>query len=150
MSIYATLHTAPTCCDHTHEMIYITRGASAELVYPLFDKTFSFEDIEQVTFTFKQGKDLYWYTLYTEAEETEEAGLVVDSHFYVFKTAEYSALVFNLDAEETKQFKPNVLVEYEIAIKLNTDSFASLSNKDSIIIEPQHPIRVVDSLYSRI
>ena len=147
MSIYATLHTAPTCCDHTHEMIYITRGASAELVYPLFDKTFNFDDIEQVTFTFKQGKELYWYTLYTESER---AGLVVDSHFYVFETEEYSALIFNLDAEETKQFKPNVLIEYEIAIKLNTDSFASLSNKDSIIIEPQHPIRVVDSLYSRI
>ncbi len=145
MSIYATLHTAPTRCDQTHEMIYITRGASAELIYPLFDKTFSFEDIEQVTFTFKQGKELRWYTLYTETEDTS---LAVDPHFYVFETEEYSALVFNLDTEETKQFKPNVLVEYEIAIKLNTDSFASLSNKDSIIIEPQHPIRVVDSLYS--
>jgi hypothetical protein len=57
MSIYATLHTAPTC-NRTHEMIYITRGASAQLTYPLFDKVFRAEDIEQVTFMFKQGKDL--------------------------------------------------------------------------------------------
>jgi hypothetical protein len=59
MSIHATLHTTPTNCNQTHEMIYITRGASAELVYPLFDKVFRLEDIEQVTFTFRQGKTLY-------------------------------------------------------------------------------------------
>jgi hypothetical protein len=59
MSIHATLHTTPTKCNQTHEMIYITRGASAELVYPLFDKVFRLEDIEQVTFTFRQGKTLY-------------------------------------------------------------------------------------------
>jgi glycosyltransferase involved in cell wall biosynthesis len=59
-------------------------------------------------------------------------------------------IIFNLDSEDTKQFKPGIPVEYEIAIKLNTDSKASLSNKDSIIIEPQHPISVVDSLYSKL
>jgi hypothetical protein len=59
MSIYATLRATPTSCNQAHEMIYITRGASAELAYPLFDKVFRIEDIEQVTFTFKQGKTLY-------------------------------------------------------------------------------------------
>lgn len=146
MSIYATLRTTPTC-KHTHEVIYITRGATAELIYPLYDKVFRFEDIEQVTFTFKQGKTIYWYSMFTSGEdETVET----DSHFYHFNNAEYGAIVFNFDSEETKQFKAGLPVEYEIAIKLNTDSFASLGGKDSIIIEPQHPIEIRDSLYSKV
>jgi hypothetical protein len=61
MSIYATLHTAPTKCTNTagaHKMLYITRGASAQLTYTLFDKVFRVEDIEQFTFVFRQGRDL--------------------------------------------------------------------------------------------
>jgi hypothetical protein len=144
MSIYATLHTHPTC-HHTHEVIYITRGASAELVYPLYDKVFRFEDIEQITFTFKQGKKVAWFTMF----EVGEAGAIkVDPHFYHFDNDEYGAIIFNLDNNETKQFKADILIDYEIAIKLNTDSFTTLGGKDSIIIEPQHPIEVRDSLYS--
>ncbi len=141
MSIYATLHTTPSC-QHTHEVIYITRGASAELIYPLYDKVFRFEDIEQITFTFKQGKNIYWYSMSVKAGNIEP-----DPHFYYFND-EYAAVVLNLDSEETKQFKAGLPVEYEIAVKLNTDSFVTLGNKDSIIIEPQHPLEVKDSLYS--
>jgi hypothetical protein len=146
MSIDATLHTHPTCY-HTHEVIYITRGASAELVYPLYDKVFRFEDIEQITFTFKQGKTVSWFTMF---ETAEDKTIQTDPRFYHFDNEDYAAIIFNLDSEETKQFKPGVNIEYEVAIKLNTDSYASLSNKDSIIIESQHPIAVVDSLYSRV
>lgn len=146
MSIYATLRTTPTC-NHTHEVIYITRGATAELIYPLYDKVFRFEDIEQITFTFKQGKTIYWYSMFTPGEN---GTLETDSHFYHFNNAEYGAIVFNFDSDETKQFKAGLPVEYEIAVKLNTDSFASLGGKDSIIIEPQHPIEIRDSLYSKV
>lgn len=146
MSIYATLHTHPTC-NAAHEVIYITRGATAELIYPLYDKAFRFEDLEQVTFTFKQGKTIYWYSMFTA---TEGGGREVDSHFYYFNNDEYASVIFNLDSEETKQFKPNIPVDYEIAIKLNTDSFVNLGGKDSTIIEPQHFIEVRDSLFSHI
>lgn len=150
MSIYATLRTTPSC-QHTHEVIYITRGASAELIYPLYDKVFRFEDIEQLTFTFKQGKNIYWYSMFEPVTDTEgKTTTNTDSHFYHFDNDEYGAIMFNLDSEETKQFKPNVLIDYEITIKLNTDSFANLGGKDSTIIEPQHPIEVRDSLFSRI
>lgn len=150
MSIYATLRTMPSCVP-THEVIYITRGASAELVYPLYDKVFRFEDIEQVTFTFKQGKNIYWYSMFkTTKDENDKDVIITDSHFYHFDNEDYGAIMFNFDNNETKQFKPNVLVEYEIAIKLNTDSFANLGGKDSIIIEPQHPIEVRNSLFSHV
>ena len=144
MSIYATLHLNPTKNRPVHEVIYITRGASAEVIYPLYDKVFRFEDIEQITFTFKQGKKVIWFTMF-ETETTE-----IDPHFYHFDNVDYEAIIFNLDNTETKEFKAGIPVEYEIAVKLNTDSFATLSNKDSIIIEPQHYIEVIDSLYGNI
>ena len=148
--IYATLHTHPTHTP-THEMIYITRGATAELVYPLYDKVFRFEDIEQITFTFKQGKQLYWYSMFETIKDAKDNTIVnEDSHFYHFNNEEYGAIIFNLDSEETKQFKAGLPVEYEVTIKLNTDSFVNLGGKDSIIIEPQHSILVVDSLYSKL
>lgn len=201
MSIHATLHTAPTSRP-VQEMIYITRGASAELLYPLHDKVFRAKDIDQITFTFKQGKTLYWYSMFTyivpsedivvqpgkkyytialDAVESLPCTIVevqnpagspkalnyfevsndpslnwkkskhaVDPHFFMFENDDYGAVIFNFDNEETKQFKPGITVEYEIAVKLNTDSFASLNHKDSIIVEPQHPIAVVDSLYSKL
>jgi hypothetical protein len=201
MSIYATLHTAPTGRP-VHEMIYITRGASAELLYPLHDKVFRAKDIDQITFTFKQGKMLYWYSMFTyiiptkdtevkpnkqyytitlDAEESlpctiaevknpvgnpkalnyveasndptlnwKKAKYALDPHFYLFENDDYGAILFNFDSEETKQFKSGITVEYEIAVKLNTDSMASVGHKDSIIIEPQHPIAVIDSLYSKV
>ena len=153
MSIYATLHVHPTQRP-IHEMIYITRGASAELIFPLYDKVYSFNDIEQVTITFKQGKNVTWFTMFetvtveNDGESTTET--ITDSHFYHFENEEYGAIIFNLDNIETKAFKTGVPVEWEVAIKLNTDSMATLSNKDSIIIESQHPIAVIDSLFSRI
>jgi hypothetical protein len=150
MSIYATLHTTPTC-NHTHEVIYLTRGASAELTYPLYDKVFRFTDIEQVTFTFKQGKTIYWYSMFETVKDAEDNDVIqTNPHFYYFDNEDYNAITFNLDSEETKQFKPGLPVEYEIAVKLNTDSFVNLGGKDSIIIEPQHPLEVIDSLFSHI
>jgi hypothetical protein len=148
MSIYATLHTHPTC-PHTHEVISITRGASAELVYPLYDKVFRFEDIEQGTFIFKQGKKVKEFTFEVVNTEIKPA-LKEDSHFYYFDNKDYDAIILNLDSEETKFFKAGLPIEYEIAIKLDTDSFVTLGKQDSIIIEPQHPIEVRDSLYSHL
>lgn len=149
MSIYATLHVHPTHRS-THEVIYITRGASAELIFPLYDKVYSFEDIEQVTFTFKQGKAVEWFTMFETVIEEGTEVLKTDPHFYHFDNKNYGAIIFNLDHIETKSFKVGLPIEWEVAIKLNTDSIATLGNKDSIIIEPQHPIEVKDSLFSRV
>lgn len=144
MSIYATLHTHPTCSP-IPKPICITRGASAQLTYPLSDKTFSVEDIEQVVFMFKQGKDLWGYSMF---DDSEPGKATKSPRFYILEEENHSAIIFNLDGEDTKQFKPGINLKYEITIKLNTDSLATTGYKDSIIIEPQCPIVVVDSLYS--
>ena len=141
MSIYATLHTAPTKSVTTHEMIYITRGASAMLVYPL---QFSIEDIEQTTFLFKQSGQVYGYSMFMDPTTKAE----LNPHFYLDVESEYPAIVFNFDSVETLQFKPGVNIEYEVVIELDTDRFGTVGNKDSVVIEPQHPIAVIDSLYS--
>jgi hypothetical protein len=147
MSIYATLHNKPTKCTYKHEMIYITRGASATLVYPLFDKVFKSEDIEQITFIFKQGRDLYGYSMFDDSTTDKK----INPHFCLIDdTSDYARIIFNLNSDETKQFRPDINLEYEIAIKLNTDRFEATGNQDSVVIEPQHPIAVVDSLYSYI
>ena len=151
MSIYATLHVHPTHRP-THEMIYITRGASAELMYILYDRNLTLEnDIEQITFTFKQGRNTQWCSMFDFTTDTEgNPDKKIDPHFYSFYSEDYGTVIlFNLDSEETKQFKPGILVEWEVAVKLNTDSFAS-SGKDSTIIEPQHPLEVRDSLFSHV
>ena len=144
MSIYATLHTHPTC-NKLPKPICITRGASAQLTYPISDKTFKAEDIEQVIFMFKQGKDLWGYSMFDDSEPEKTTK---SPRFYILEEENYRAIIFNLDGEDTKQFKPGINLKYEITIKLNTDSLATTGYKDSIIIEPQCPIVVVDSLYS--
>ena len=149
MSIYATLHTHPTCYP-THEIIYITRGASATLTYFLYDRNLDLAtDIEQITFTFKQGKRTHWCSMFKF--ETDAEGNVtkqLDPRFYFDES--YGAIILNLDSEETKQLKPGLLVDWEVAVKLNTYRFTTLGGKDSTIIESQHPIEVRDSLFSRV
>jgi hypothetical protein len=75
---------------------------------------------------------------------------MVDPHFYLFDNENYGAIIFNFNSEETKQFKANTDVKFEVAIRLNTDTFESSHYQDSTIIEPQHSIGVIDSLYSQI
>lgn len=204
--IKTTMSIFPTIVrSKAHELIYITRGSSAVLNFNFGKEIYSFADTDQITFILKQGKNLYWYKLFTYLIETEDTTPVegkiyyknvkpveenayqctgtlveepatdpkaagyfevveenhswqntkylVDPHFSQNSGTGYDYVALNLDSEETKKLKAtsdNEFVEFEVAIRLNTDSFASLGHKDSIIIEAQHPIAVVDSLYSKI
>jgi hypothetical protein len=42
-----------------HGILFITRGATADLAFNLLDKIYSFESINQLTFSFKQGDLIY-------------------------------------------------------------------------------------------
>jgi hypothetical protein len=74
----------------------------------------------------------------------------IDPHFYLLANDEYDSITFSFSPEETKQFRANVDIEYEVILRLNTDHLENFNYKDSTIIEPQHPIVVFDSIYSRI
>jgi hypothetical protein len=185
-------------------MIYISRGASAALNFDFSSKVYRFQDIDQITFIFRQNKNIYWYKMFTYLVPSMDAEAVSGKTYYTkvtpieedtyqctaeevlepvspeangyYEEAEgnhswrdtyylvdpafsqnsgpgWDYISLLLSPSDTLEFKPTFEgqeIEYEVAIRLNTDSFATLGNKDSIIIEPQHPIAVVDTLYSKL
>ena len=204
LNIKATVGTMPSVST-THEITVITRGAAAKLFYTLPAKLYDFDVIDQITFIFKQNKNINWYSMFNYLVKTEDTEVnadkiyysnvqpinensfectgtlviqpeenpaeanyyevveenhgwkdtlyILDDHFYHYPVDGYSYISFNLASDETKQLSlttPDNNMQFEVAIRLNTDSYDNLRNKDSIIIEPQHSIAVVDSLYSKI
>lgn len=78
---------------------------------------------------------------------------MVDPHFTYTAGEGFSQVNLILKSSETARLKPCGLdnpVKVEVAARLNTDKFANFNNQDSIVIEPQHPVVVLDSLYSRL
>ncbi len=76
-----------------------------------------------------------------------------DSRFSYNSGRGYELVNLTLFPEDTKHFKPTLKqpgVEFEIVVRLNTDHLTYLAGQDSIIIEPQHPIAVIDTLYGKI
>jgi hypothetical protein len=78
-----------------------------------------------------------------------DTNYIMDKHFYFSSGAGYSYITLLLSSEETSLLKSQE-TQSEVAIRLNTDIFENLKNTDSIIIEPQASISVVDSLYRQI
>ena len=74
---------------------------------------------------------------------------ILDRHFYLLN----NILTFTMFPEETKNVvltTPMNNMKFEVVFRLNTDSSAVGGYSDSIVIEPQPPIAVVDSLYSQV
>lgn len=129
----------------------ITRGATAEILF-LFDKYSYLIDetnpalyIEQLTFIFKQGDVITYYDLYKSNGE-------LNKEFDINYDNQYISLL--LSPEETSKFElanEHNPMEYEIAIKAKSEEFLPEEQKhiDSVIIERQKPILVVDSLYNK-
>jgi len=187
------------------KLTVITRGATAKLEYVLTDKWFSFETLEQVTYSFKQRTRLLWYNMFIYLLKTEDTTVdeyktyyknvtpiepgsrqcnaelvldpvsnpkqanyyevvditdgqndlyyLIDDHFYYTDDGEREYITFVFSSEETETFsptEPGAEVKFEIALRFNTDSHVELTNKDSVIIDPQPPLIVADSLYSRV
>lgn len=201
--IKTTLNICPTA-SQAHEMTYISRGASAALNFDFWSKVYRFQDTDQITFIFKQDKNMYWFKMFTylvpskdeialenktyytkvtpidedtyqcTAEEVmnpqspiangyyeevegnhswRDTYYLVDPSFSQTSGAGWDYISLLLSPSDTLEFKPTSPgneVSFEVVIRLNTDNFSSLGNRDSIIIEPQHPIAIVDSLYSKI
>ena len=60
----------------------IVRGASAKFDYSLVDKYFSFNLIEQITFSFKQKKKIYWYKMFKYLVPTEDTEVNESKRYY--------------------------------------------------------------------
>lgn len=198
LSLYPSVPAGP-------EVTYITCGSTATLHFDLGKKIYEFEDLDQLTFMLKQGKNLYWYKMFTYLDPTQDTEVVegkpyytnikldpedpfactaelatniegspvnlglyeevegniswrdclymVDPHFTYASGEGFSQVNLILQPKETAELKPCGLdnpIQVEAAVRLNTDKFASLGSTDSIVIEPQMPVVVLDSLYSRL
>ena len=201
-NIKANLRAYPTAEPKLNEILQITRGASAALVFSYNDKTYTFDDTDQITFMLKQGKTIYWYKMFTYLQPTTDTYVVPGKNYYtdvsrpadsfkcsatqVWPSAQVNPVELGyyeevdgncswrdtdylfdnrtyyedfegletvslmLHPEDTKQFKAGTPIEFEVAVRLNTDNKQSFAYQDTVIIEPQTPIIVTDSLYSRI
>lgn len=194
-------------CPRTrlNEKITIQRGASAEINYSLLDKGVAASLLEQITFTFKQKRHVFWYNMFrylvptadTEIEDDKvyyrnvriisDNGLectadvvfnpvddpssagyyeevlslkdhqndfcyFIDNHFSLCSSINGEYIKFTLSPEETAILSPTVKgadVQFEVALRLNTDANEEFANHDSIIIDKQPSIIVKDSLYSQ-
>ena len=151
MKIYTTLHLDPMCLSKPAPSPFttvITRGASAELIFDLhlytylLDKKEPFKYIDQITFLFKQNNQIVYYDLFDANKELNKE--------FVYNT-DYDYISFILSPTETSKFSlanEHNPMEYEIAIQANTEAITK-QGVDSIIIEKQKPILVVDSLYNK-
>lgn len=98
-------------------------------------------------------KQAGYYELAKNSADQTNLPWQFDDHFYFDETKDFNRINFLLNSSETKQLKatsPIGGMQFEIVIKLNTSSFEGTHGKDLTIIEPQHPVVVVDSLYSNI
>ena len=204
LDIITTLSVCPSA-PKAHKIIFITRGASASLAFNFAEKVYNFEYTDQITFIFKQNKQIIGYkmfeylrpttdatpqpnkTYYTNVEPLssesnqctgvlvqnpngnpceqgfyevlEDGGswrdtlYIMDEHFYHAVGDGYDYITLMLSSEETCQFNttsPEANMPWEVVVRLNTDLFESLNHQDSIVIEPQHSIAVIDSLYGQL
>lgn len=202
--IKASLGSQPTKIVKPNELLQITRGASAVLTFNYSDKTYTYDDTDQITFMLKQGKTIYWYKMFTylkpsadiavipgknyytkvshpansfkctatkilpnydespvEQEYYEEVDdncswrdteYLIDDRFHFENLNQLKTVSMILHPEDTIQFKANTgkQIEFEVAVRVNTETLPGFANKDSIIIESQPRIIVTDSLFSQI
>lgn len=138
-----------SCCKPPRFTSFITRGATAELVFDLnkfsylLDKDEPFKYLDQVTFLLQHGRTIYYYKVFND-DKTLAPNCSWDPIL--------SYLSYLIPAEDTKNFKlasEDNPMQFEIVIKANTEIL--LDQKiDSTIIEKQLPILVVDSIYSKL
>ena len=80
IDIKTILGFTPPCPKH--ELLVITRGATASIDYILFDKVYDMENIDQMTFIFKQGKKIISFNLIEYFKITDDTVVEPDKNYY--------------------------------------------------------------------
>lgn len=148
LNIHATLGVAPATIHRPHEVLVITRGASAELLFNFINHSYlidinePFKYIDQITFLFKQNNKIIHFDMINSKGQMNPE-FAYDEDRMCVSLLLSPAVTSTL--ELASELNP---MSFEIAIRANTE-FVTKQGKDTIIIEPQHPIIVVDSLYNQ-
>ena len=80
IDIKTILGFTPPC--QKHELLVITRGATASIDYNLFDKVYDMENIDQMTFIFKQDKKIISFNLIEYFKITKDTVVEPDKNYY--------------------------------------------------------------------
>ena len=80
IDIKTILGFTPPCPKH--ELLVITRGATASIDYNLFDKVYDMENIDQMTFIFKQDKKIISFNLIEYFKITKDTVVEPDKNYY--------------------------------------------------------------------
>ena len=80
LDIKTILGFMPPCPKH--ELLVITRGATASIDYNLFDKVYDIENIDQMTFIFKQGKKILRFNLIDYFKVTSDVVVEPNKNYY--------------------------------------------------------------------
>ena len=80
IDIKTILGFTPPC--KKHELLVITRGATASIDYNLFDKVYGIENIDQMTFIFKQGKKILRFNLIDYFKVTSDVVVEPNKNYY--------------------------------------------------------------------
>ena len=80
IDIKTILGFTPPCPKH--ELLVITRGATASIDYNLFDKVYGIENIDQMTFIFKQGKKILRFNLIDYFKVTSDVVVEPNKNYY--------------------------------------------------------------------
>ena len=102
IDIKTILGFTPPCPKH--ELLVITRGATASIDYNLFDKVYDIENIDQMTFIFKQGKKIISFNLIEYFKITDDTVVKPDKNYYKKVSAD-------LLSETDFAFEPIVTIE---------------------------------------
>jgi hypothetical protein len=122
-------------------VIRIDKGGTATFGLYFVNKTYTFEDLKQLTFMFKYGVNrLEYFTLFDEESGEIDPGSP-EAGYALEYNKEANAVFLELKPKITDRFPAEKPVEYEIAVKINDDD---------VIIERQPVVWPVDTLYSQI
>lgn len=132
-------------CDSVRSSAVITRGATAVLNFTFLDKIYTFEQVKQLTFYFKQDKvTSYPMIIWSDDGKT----WTLDSHFTYDAVTKTLTFVFSeaetIDLQLADVDSP---MEFEVVIQLDTSETLA-QDKDATIIERMPPIFVLNSIYS--
>lgn len=143
----------PNCCCQPRSLVgkYVTKGGTAIFDFDLTEKVYSFEDLYQLTFLFKQNDTIWKFDAFNYINGSGEFSMGK----YVTVSDDYNVITLTLPSEVTNQFITTGfedgdeydLINFEVAIKLEVGAETPDAN-DPVLIEPQYLIGVKDSLYS--
>lgn len=152
ININTSLSLNPQCShdhQHVHNIVYFKLGTTPSISFNLFDKVYTFEDLKQVTFIFKQNGVIHYYEAIIYAED---GNWELDPHFKHEIGEDYESLRFTLSSQETLQFTPSnsnkedSLIKFEVAIELDEE----ICGEKAVLIENMDNIFVVDSMYKEL